>query len=338
MKNDKKQTETQRYQANFKKWNKNRTDIQYTKKNGDLIYTLHPLDQEKEEFRQCYLSASQTNKKKPFYEVRKDLQKDWWVSDRGYIVSFKGDKPKGYFGQLTSKGRLQIRLSNNTLSYESIKAMCFCENLKMTEKESLKLINEQGLKAFNLYEKVIKDGEEQKIYKSDFVELHHENGIIYAKNNTEAMELLPQNSELKHISFLKRNIHDILDGIGDYYKVSDVEKKAKIITKKVVEKGISEPVFIIPGNTYKTGIITNFLDEKEDPNIIIYTDPLLKNGDTLEQATVNFLQKQVEQTDMPQQVETMINGTLYRLIAFRRIKKDLEKIRVAVDIEEITQP
>lgn len=83
MKNDKKQTETQRYQANFKKWNKNRTDIQYTKKNGDLIYTLHPLDQEKEEFRQCYLSASQTNKKKPFYEVRKDLQKDWWVSDRG---------------------------------------------------------------------------------------------------------------------------------------------------------------------------------------------------------------------------------------------------------------
>ena len=333
-----KKTETQRYQANFKKWNKDRTDVQYTKKNGDLIYTLHPLDQEKEEFRQCYLSASQANKKKPFYAARKDLPKHLWVSSRGYIVSFRGDKPQGYFGQLSSKGRLQIRLSNNTLSYESIKAMCFCENLKMTEKESLKLINEQCLKSFNLYETVIKDGKEQKIYKSDFVELHHENGIIYAKNNTEAIELLPQNSEIKHISFLKRNLHDILDGIGDYYKVSDVEKKAKIITKKVVEKGISEPVFIIPGKTYKTGIITNLVDEKEDQNVIIYTDPLLKNGDTLEQSTVNFLQKQVEQTDMPQQIETMINGTLYRLIAFRRIKKDLEKLRVAVDIEEITRP
>lgn len=338
MKRTKKQTETQRYQENFKRWNKDRTDVQYHNKKGDLIYTLHPLDQEKEEFRQCYLSASQANKKKLFYSARKELPKYLWVSSRGYIVSFRGDKPHGYFGQLSSKGRLQIRLNNNTLSYESIKAMCFCEKLKMTEKESLKLINEQGLKAFNLFETVIKDGEKQKIYKSDFVELHHENGIIYAKNNTEAMELLPQNSDLKYINFLKRNVHDILDGIADYYKVSDVEKKAEIITKKVVEKGISEPVFIIPGKTYKTGIITNILDEKEDQNIIIYTDPLLKNGDALEQSTVKFLQKQVEQTDMPQQVEMMINGTLYRLIAFRRVKKDLEKLRVAVDIEKITQP
>lgn len=338
MKQTKKQTETQRYQANFKKWNKDRTDVQYTKKNGDHIYTLHPLNQEKEEFRQCYLSASQANKKKPFYAARKDLPKHLWVSSRGYIVSFRGDKPQGYFGQLTSKGRLQIRLDNNTLSYESIKAMCFCENLKMTEKESLKLINEQGLKAFNLYETVIKDGKEQKIYKSDFVELHHENGIIYAKNNTEAMELLPKNSDLKYINFLKRSVHDILDGIGDYYKVSDVEKKAEIITKKVVEKGISEPVFIIPGKNYKTGIITNLLDEKEDPNIIVYTDPLLKNGDALDEITVKLLQNLVVETDRPQEVLKDINGTLYRLLAFRRIKKDLEKIRVAVDIEEIKQP
>lgn len=130
----------------------------------------------------------------------------------------------------------------------------------------------------------------------------------------------------------------ILDGIVDYYKVSDAKKKAEIITKKVVEKGISEPVFIIPGKNYKTGIITNLLDEKEDPNIIVYTDPLLKNGDALDEITVKLLQNLVVETDRPQEVLKDINGTLYRLLAFRRIKKDLEKLRVAVDIEELTQP
>lgn len=319
MKRTKKQTETQRYQENFKRWNKDRTDVVYTDRTGQPIYTYHPQDQNEEEFRQCYLSAN--HKKDDFYEVRKELPKDWWVSDRGYIVSFKGDKPKGYFGQLSNDGRLQARLKDNILSYEAIKAFCFPEKLNLKENETVRMIEEQGLKAF------------KRTPGKEFVELHHEKGIIPAKNNQEALKLLPENSDLNHINFLRSTVHDIMDGLGAYHKATDPEEKAKILAEKVADKGIKEPLFILPGNRPRTGTVASLINQ-DDQNIIIYTDPLLKKGDILDDTTVKLLQNLVNKTDRPQEVYKDINGTLYRLLAFRRQKKDLEKLKIAVEIEE----
>lgn len=318
MKRTKKQTETQRYQENFKRWNKDRTDVVYTDRTGQPIYTYHPQDQNEEEFRQCYLSAN--HKKDDFYEVRKELPKDWWVSDRGYIVSFKGDKPKGYFGQLSNDGRLQARLKDNILSYEAIKAFCFPEKTNLQENETLKMIEEKGLKAF------------KRTPGKEFVELHHEKGIIPAKNNQEALKLLPENSDLNHINFLRSTIHDIMDGLGAYHKATDPEEKVKILAEKVADKGINEPLFILPGNRPRTGTVASLINQ-DDQNIIIYTDPLLKKGDILDDTTVKLLQNLVNKTDRPQEVCKDINGTLYRLLAFRRQKKDLEKLKIAVEIE-----
>lgn len=254
MKRTKKQTETQRYQANYKRWNKDRMDVVYTDRTGQPIYTYHPLDQNEEEFRQCYLSAN--HKKDYFYEVRKELPKDWWVSDRGYIVSFKGDKPKGYFGQLSNDGRLQARLKDNILSYEAIKAFCFPEKMNLQENETLKMIEEQGLKAF------------KRTPGKEFVELHHEKGVIPAKDNQEALNLLPENSDLKHINFLRSTVHDILDGLGAYHKATDPEEKVKILAEKVADKDIKEPLFILPGDRTRTGTVASLINQ-DDQNIII---------------------------------------------------------------------
>lgn len=320
MKRAKKQTETQRYQANFKRWDKDRLDVVYTDRTGQPIYTYHPLDQKEEEFRQCYLSAN--HKKDEFYKVRKDLPKDWWVSDHGYIVSFKGDKPKGYFGQLSNDGRMQVRLKDNILSYEAIKAFCFPEKLNLQENETVKMIEEQGLKAF------------KRMPGKEFIELHHEKGIIPAKNNQEALKLLPENSDLKHLNFLRSTVHDILDGLGAYHKTTDPEEKLKILAEKVSEKNIKEPLFIIPGDRPRIGTVASLINKQEDPNIIICVDPFLKDGDILDETTVKLLQNLVNETDHPQEVCKDINGTLYRLLAFRRQKKDLEKLKIAVEIEE----
>lgn len=319
MKRTKKQTETQSYQNNFKRWNKDRKDIIYADRTGQPIYTYHPLDQNEEEFRQCYLSAN--HKKDDFYQVRKELPKDWWVSDRGYIVSFKGDIPKGYFGQLSNDGRMQVRLKENVLSYEAIKAFCFPERLNLRENETVRMIEEQGLRAF------------KRMPRKEFVELHHEKRIIPAKNNQEALKLLPENSDLNHINFLRSTVHDIMDGLGAYHKATDPEEKAKILAEKVADKGIKEPLFILPGNRPRTGTVASLIN-KDDQNIIIYTDPLLKKGDILDDTTVKLLQNLVNKTDRPQEVYKDINGTLYKLIAFRRQKKDLEKLKIAVEIEE----
>lgn len=320
MKRTKKQTETQRYQANFKRWNKDRTDVPYTDRTGQLMYTYHPLDQNEEEFRQCYLSAN--HKKEEFYQVRKELPKDWWVSERGYIVSFKGDIPKGYFGQLSNDGRMQVRLKDNVLSYEAIKAFCFPEKLNLQENETIKMIKEQGLKAF------------KHTPGKEFIELHHEKGVIPAKDNQEALKLLPENSDLRHINFLRSTVHDILDGLGAWHKATDPEEKFNILAGKVADKDIKEPLFILPGDRPKTGTVASLIDQQEDPNIIIYTDPFLKDGDILDETTVKLLQNLVNETDQPQELYKDINGTLYRLLAFRRQKKDLEKLRIAVEIEK----
>ena len=320
MKKTKKQTETQRYQANYKRWNKDRTDVVYTDRTGQPIYTYHPLDQNEEEFRQCYLSAN--HKKDEFYQVRKELPKDWWVSDRGYIVSFKGDKPKGYFGQLSNDGRMQVRLKDNILSYEAIKAFCFPEKMNLQENETLKMIEEQGLKAF------------KRMSGKEFIELHHEKGIIPAKDNQEALQLLPENSNLRHINFLRNTVHDILDGLGAYHKAIDPDEKVKILADKVADKDIKEPLFILPGDRPRTGTVASLIDQQEDSNVIICTDPRLKAGDILDNTTVTILQNLVNEADRPQELYKDINGTLYRLLAFRRQKKDFEKLKIAVKIEE----
>ena len=215
---------------------------------------------------------------------------------------------------------LQARLKDNILSYEAIKAFCFPEKMNLQENETLKMIEEQGLKAF------------KRTPGKEFVELHHEKGVIPAKDNQEALNLLPENSDLKHINFLRSTVHDILDGLGAYHKATDPEEKVKILAEKVADKDIKEPLFILPGDRTRTGTVASLINQ-DDQNIIIYTNPLLKKGDILDDTTVKILQNLVNKTDRPQEVYKDINGTLYRLLAFRRQKKDLEKLKIAVEIE-----
>lgn len=82
-----------KYRTRFRQWNKNRTAIKYISEKDGSVFTYEPLGQEQEEFRQCYLSDTPQNRALPFFKARNELKPYWWVSSRGYVLSFYKKKP-----------------------------------------------------------------------------------------------------------------------------------------------------------------------------------------------------------------------------------------------------
>lgn len=313
------------YKKKFEVWNENRTPLHYPDR-GETLFTYTPLSQEQEEFRQCYLPDTAKNENVPFFKVRHALPPYWFVSNRGYIVSAYNDIIL-LSGQVNQDNRLQVKFKDvaeierlkrlkkkgekapeKVLPYEAIKAMCFPENLKYPEKKALEMIIKKGLKAFDSKEKI-------------FVELHHDNKYIFSENKADALQNLPENSVVEHLSFLTVNVHDILDGLG-----GESEELPKKIRAAVDKSGITTPIIVFPGTKKKAGKIINLVDENNN-DFLYAIEPKLKHGAEFPQFVKKVLENQYNEQNHPVQLSHFkINNTYYKITIFKRKEEDYRYI------------
>ena len=259
-----------KYRTKFKNWNQNRTTIKYVSKKDGSVFNYEPLSQEQEEFRQCYLPDTPENRALPFFKARNELPPYWWVSSRGYILSFYGKSPSVIVGQTDE--RMQVKLPDGTVYlYDLMSTLCFPEKMRFPEKKACQLIEKEGLNAF----------------RRGNVALHHENGWIPGKTQAEMLENVPQNCNPEGHDLLLLSYHNILTHLEKYHNTADKQEKATIVEKAVQTESIKEPVIVIPGTKSRSGIVThfgiediNFQDfiiwDKFHPGIAYLTNPLKK--------------------------------------------------------------